>query len=366
VKPSWTPLAAALASLGLAASLPLSGCKPQGASSPPSAAATAAAAPTAVRLATPRPVQSAPREEVTGSLFPAQGLQVGFEVGGRLAWVAVKKGQKVKQGELLAVLDTEISDAQVAQAQAGLAAAEAGASMADDMANRNAKLQEQGNVSEVQSRTVSTQARQAQAQLLAARATLAQAQAARRKHELKAPFAGTVIEGPEQAGATVGPGMPLFALERLDSLLLKTTVSEAVRERLREGTRVRVESVSGSASSDEASIRTIVPSADPASRRIPVDIIVPNAEGRFVAHTLARVVLPLGEPLEAQALPSSALGSSGGDHVLVAPEGVVRRVPVQVLERREREVIVKAASPLAQVIDYPTPSLAEGTRVSTQ
>ncbi len=366
MKLSRTPLVAGLAAVGMAATaLSLSGCQADAA--PPTATKAAAPELPAVTLATPRQVQSALREEVTGTLFPAQALQVGFEVGGRLEKVRVKKGQPVQEGQVLAQLNAEISDAQVAQAQAALAAAEVSAAMATDVAGRNAKLQEQGNVSDLQNLTSTTQAKQAEAQLLAARAQLAQAQAGRRKHDLKAPFSGTVVDAPEQVGAIVGPGVPLFSVENLGSLLLKTTVAESTRVRLKPGTKVRVEAIGGGVSTDEAVIRTVIPSADPATRRIPVDILVPNKDGRFVANTLARVVLPLGEAQDAQALPATALSSSGGDHVyVVASTGEVRRVDVQVLERGVREVVVKAAAPLDKVVEYPTPSLAEGTRVSVK
>ncbi|MBM7119378.1 efflux RND transporter periplasmic adaptor subunit [Archangium primigenium] len=367
MKLTRTPFVAGLAAVGIAATaLPLSGCRAEAAPTQAPAAAAQQGAPV-VSLAAPRAVRSVPREEVTGTLFPAQSLQVGFEVGGRLEKVRVTKGQEVQAGQVLAQLNPEISDAQLAQAQAAVAAAEVSAAMATDVAGRNAKLQEQGNVSDLANRTASTQARQAEAQLLAAKAQLAQAQAGRRRHELKAPFAGTIIDAPEQVGAIVGPGVSLFTVENLGALLLKTTVAESSRSRLKPGTRVRVEMVGGGVFTDEAVIRTVIPSADAATRRIPVDILVPNKDGRFTANTLARVVLPLGEAQEAQALPVSALGSTGGDHVLVvAASGEVRRVDVQVLERGLREVVVKAAAPLDKVVEYPMPSLTDGTRVSVK
>jgi RND family efflux transporter MFP subunit len=366
VKFSRTPLVAGLAALGMAATaLSLSGCRADAAP----AQAPQANVPGAplVSLTAPRAVRSAPREEVTGTLFPAQALQVGFEVGGRLEKVRVKKGQVVREGEVLAQLNAEISDAQLAQAQAAVAAAEVSAAMATDVAARNAKLQEQGNVSDLANRTASTQARQAEAQLLAARAQLAQVQAGRRRHDLRAPFSGTVIDAPEQVGAIVGPGVPLFTVEKLDTLLLKTTVAESARARLKPGATVRVELVGGGLFTEEAVVRTVIPSADAATRRIPVDVLVPNKDGRFVANTLARVVLPLGEAQEAQALPTSALTSTGGDHVfVVAASGELRRVDVQVLERGVREVVVKAAAPLDKVVEFPTAALSEGTRVSVK
>ena len=112
-------------------------------------------------------------------------------------------------------------------------------------------------------------------------------------------------------------------------------------------------------------IRSIIPSADPATRRIPVEVLVPNRDGRFTAHTLARAVLPLGSPEQAVALPASALASVGGDHVFTLGEGgEVKRVAVQVVERGPKEVIVKSGEPLSRVVDYPAVDLSEGTKVS--
>jgi RND family efflux transporter MFP subunit len=249
----------------------------------------------AVQLAAARAVRSTPREEITGSLAPAKGLQLGFEVGGRLAKVLVQRGGQVAQGQVVAQLDTEVVSAQVQQAEAALRAAEAQAAMARDTAERQGKLQAGGSVSEWQSKTSDAQARAAEAQVAVAKAALAQARAARSRHTLRAPFAATVIEAPDQIGATVGPGMTLFTLEQVDTLTLKIAVPEASRGALRVGARLHVEAVGGKAATDEAVIRAVIPSADANTRRIPVEIAVPNRDHRFVAHTLARAVLPLGD-----------------------------------------------------------------------
>lgn len=359
-------VARVLAATGvLAAALSLSACEKAQAAEPPPSGSTAPVP--VVKLAESRATQGTQSEEVTGTLYPAQALQLGFEVGGRLESVLVKKGQGVKKGQVLGTLNVEIADAQVVQAEAAVAAAQAGAAMAEDVAGRNAKLQEQGSVSDLQNRTSSASSQQAKAQLLAAQAQLAQAKAARRRHELKAPFAGTVIDAPEQTGATVAPGLALFTLEALDTLVLKTTVAQAARTVLKPGGKVRVEAIAGTSSSDAAVVSLILPSADPATRRIPVEISVPNTDGRFVAHTLARAVLSVGEQQALQVLPASALSSTNGDHVyVVSPSGEARRVDVQVIERRAREVVVKAAAALDKVIDYPASGLQDGSKVSVK
>jgi hypothetical protein len=111
----------------------------------------------------------------------------------------------------------------------------------------------------------------------------------------------------------------------------------------------------------------VIPSADPATRRIPVEITVPNKEGRFTAHTLARAVLPMGSAEDALTLPASALSSQGGDHVYVIDgASEVRRVAVQVIDRGVQQVVVRAAQPIEKVVDYPAPDLVDGAKVSVR
>jgi RND family efflux transporter MFP subunit len=322
--------------------------------------------PAAVNLAPVKSVKSAPREEITGALQPAKGLSIGFEVGGRLARILVKKGAPVGEGQVIAQLDPELADAQVLQAEAAVKAAEAQSALAADTAHRQTQLQQSGSVSEWQGKSASSQATAAAAQLQAARAQLAQARVARRRHDLRAPFSGVLIDAPDQVGATVASGATLFTLEQLDPLVLKLTVSDAARSALKLGTRVRVQAVSGGAASDEAWVRAVIPSADAATRRIPVEIVVPNQDGRFTAHTLARAILPMGAVEEALSMPASALSSQGGDHVYVLNDGEVRRVAVQVLDRGAQQVVVKASQPLEKVVDYPAPDLVDGAKVSVK
>jgi len=87
--------------------------------------------------------------------MPSKLVPLGFEVGGRLARTRAQKGEVVKADQLLGQLDPEIADAQVAQAEAAVAAAEAQANIAADVADRNQKLQTEGSVSDVQSKSAS-------------------------------------------------------------------------------------------------------------------------------------------------------------------------------------------------------------------
>jgi multidrug efflux pump subunit AcrA (membrane-fusion protein) len=111
-------------------------------------------------------------------------------------------------------------------------------------------------------------------------------------------------------------------------------------------------------------VRAVIPSADASTRRIPVEIVVPNKDSRFTAHTLGRAVLPLGTPENALTAPASALSSQGGDHVYALAAGEVKRVPVQVIERGSSTVVFRASQPVEKVVDYPAPDLQDGAKVS--
>ncbi|MFO0593671.1 MAG: efflux RND transporter periplasmic adaptor subunit [Myxococcaceae bacterium] len=319
-----------------------------------------------VRVVAARPITASSKESVTGQLGPSRLLPLGFEVGGRLVVSRVNKGEQVKPGQALGNLDTEIINAQVAQAEAGVMAAEAGAALALDVASRNEKLKAEGSVSDVQYRQTDTQAKAAKAQVAQAQAGLAQAKAGQKKHYLSAPFAATVIDAPDNTGGMVGPGMPVYILMQLDPLILKVTLPESVRSELKVGQKVRVEAIGSGASSDEATIKVVLPSADPATRRVPVEIQVPNSDARFLANTLAKVTVNLGEERAALVIPSTALGRTGGDHVFAVDEnGALKRVSVKVMERGSTTITVVPSVPnVTQVVDYPTPALVEGTKVT--
>jgi RND family efflux transporter MFP subunit len=334
---------------------------------PLAAAETSMSVAPSLKMAKAKHASGTTHETITGSFFPSKMLPLGFEVGGRLAVSRVQKGDTVRAGQLLGLLDPEIVNAQVAQAEAGVAAAEAAAALAEDVAGRNLKLKDEGGVSDLQNRSAQTQAKQAQAQVLAAKAQLAQVRAARRRHDLKAPFAGTLIDAPEQTGGMVGPGLPVYILQQLDPLVVKTTIPEHLKAVVKAGLKVRVESVGAPVATDDAVVRLVLPSADPQTRRVPVEVVVPNPKGEFVANTLARVILPLGASKQAFEIPSTALGNTGGEHVFVVDaQGKLKRVPVTVLERTRTSVTLLSGQPLDQVVDYPTSSLVEGAKVTTR
>ncbi len=305
-------------------------------------------------------------ERVTGQLFPSKMLPLGFEVGGRIAATYVVKGQAVKAGALLGQLETDVIDAQVAQATAGVEAAFAGERLAVDVAGRTAQLNTEGTVSDVQSKQSNTQATSATAQLGQARGALDQAKAGQRRHYLRAPFSGTIVDAPDQPGGMTGPGLPVYILMKLDALVFKATISEANSAQVRPGLKVRVESIGGSASTDDAIVKVVIPTADPQTHRVPIEVDVPNTQGRFIGNTLARAIIPVGAPMAAVKIPSSTVRTSGDGVFAVNPESKLALVKISIIERTDQTVTAVPEAPLTRVVDNPSSDFTDGLAVEVQ
>lgn len=115
----------------------------------------------------------------SGKVIPVRWAELGFQVGGQVAQVAVKEGDRVEKGQVLARLDSVTLEAQVAQTRAALSTAEA--QLAE--AKRGARAEE---LRATQERLASAQAQvaQAQAAVKRAQAALTQAQQGASQFEL--------------------------------------------------------------------------------------------------------------------------------------------------------------------------------------
>jgi len=82
--------------------------------------------PTPIATIAPPGIRSSSAQVVaSGEVVPSQETHLGFPVSGRVETVMVNKGDQVEAGQVLIVLETDLLEADVAQAEAALAAAQA-------------------------------------------------------------------------------------------------------------------------------------------------------------------------------------------------------------------------------------------------
>ena len=171
--------------------------------------------------------------EFEGTLEPQQQSVIAAQVSGVLRQLAVKAGDRVKAGQLLARIDERELAAGLAAGDAGVAQAQAALAQARQNAQRTRELRAQGFVSAAALDTAQAQLDAAEAALAAAQAGRQQAAVARGFTSITAPFDGVVRATHAEAGELAAPGRPLLTLyapQRLRaSVMLPLSRAEAAR-----------------------------------------------------------------------------------------------------------------------------------------
>lgn len=275
-----------------------------------------------------------------GSVEACQRAKLSTIVGGRIAYLGVKEGDKVKPGQLLMTLWNDDQQAQrtLALAQRDLAAqrvAEACtvAAHAEREAARIATLRRQGFVSPSREEQARTDADARHAGCATARADVRQAEARVRVTEIEqgrtrlvAPFAGTVAKIVGEIGeysTPSPPGVPTPpAIDLIDAscLYIKAPMDELDAPKIHAGQRVRIRLDAHPHRVFAGAVRRIAPyvsAVEKQARTVDVEIAfdVPDeARGLLVGYS-ADVEILLEKKSDVVRIPSAALQE--GNRVLL-------------------------------------------------
>ena len=147
-----------------------------------------------------------------GRITASRSSNLGFERPGLLASVAVDEGAVVKEGDVLASLDTRSLKAQLAQARAQEREASARLSLSNVTVERQKKLLERGNVSQQRYDEARFERQAVSAQLAGARASITSLEVAIELASIRAPYDGHVVARMVDEGTVVNAGQPIFRL----------------------------------------------------------------------------------------------------------------------------------------------------------
>jgi RND family efflux transporter MFP subunit len=205
------------------------------------------------------------RLSANGNVAAWQEAVIGSESNGlRLREVRVNVGDVVRKGQVLAVFDADVVNADLAQARAALQEAEANALAAQSDAQRARSLQSSGAMSEQEVTRYITVERTATARVAAARATLSQQQLRLKYTQVAAPDSGIVSSRSATVGAVAGVGTELFRMIRQGRLEWRAEVTAAELPRVKPGLKAQVKAASGATVT--GTVRTVAPTVDPSSR----------------------------------------------------------------------------------------------------
>lgn len=342
--------------------------------------------PVAVKTASAETGSLAGALTYTGTTQPSQQVSLRAQVSGEIVQLAVDTGDPVERGAVLAQLDGDsqttsvnqaqaelsarraetaqarvsISDAQAAvvQAQATLDQARVDAQRLRQLANQGAISQQEAEAAELAATNAQQAVRSAQAQVDAQRqavasaadridaqqAVVAETQRQLSYANLRSPLSGVVLSRPVDTGDFVESGAAVLELGDLTALKVTVQVSELDLGRISLGQEARVQlDAFPDVGEISGQITQIAPVADATSRLVPVQVTIPNANGRIGSGLLARVQFIPDQPNRV-VVPTSALslGEEEGSAVFVVEgegeQATVMARPVRTGERGQDQV----------------------------
>ena len=235
------------------------------------------------------------RLEAVGTVRAAETSQLASQVMGTILEVRVHEGDRVKRGQVLAVIDDASAQAEVNRAVAAelasrenATATESEFALADSTFQRYQHLFETKTISPLEFDQVKTRQQAALARRDLARAEQAQTQAALDQARtaldytrIRAPFDGVVTERKLDPGAMASPGLPIVSLENPSHYRLEATINESDLRSIQPGQQVPVSIDAITDAGLTGKVAQIVPSADPGSRTFLIKIeLAPNRDLR--------------------------------------------------------------------------------------
>ena len=281
------------------------------------------------------------------------------KVSGYVKTVLVERGDRVRKGQELAVLESPELDEQVAAARAEL-------TFRRQQLDRALRLAGSGRVS-VQDREAAEEA------VKVARAALARAEVQRGYQVLRAPFDATVTARFADPGAllpaatgSTSSAQPLLEVAQLDRLRVALHLGQDDAARVRVGDKVQIQT-SPEQPAFEAQISRISKSLDARTRTMLCEIDLPQPPQGLYPGAFVQTRLPLHGPARPM-LPAEALIGAGGQlFVALVEDGKVhfQRVRLGVDDGARVEVLDGLRGGELVAINL-SPDVADGSPVRIQ
>lgn len=277
----------------------------------------------------------------TGVLEAAKMVSVGAQVSGQVKKMYVQLGDQVKQGQVIAQIDSvrqtndlKTAEASIKNQQAQLAVKNANLAKVEAEYNRQKAMYAQDATSraELESALASFKTAQADidainAQIEQSRLTLATAKEDLGYTQIVAPMDGTIVAIVTEEGQTVNANQSaptIVKLAKLNDMTIKAEISEADVMKVEKGQRVYFTTLGDSETKHYAALRQVEPapssinnetsnsSTSSSSTAVYYNALfdVPNEDGKLRIDMTAQVYIILDEAKNALTIPAAAIQAS--------------------------------------------------------
>ncbi|MEC3764519.1 efflux RND transporter periplasmic adaptor subunit [Cupriavidus sp. SS-3] len=357
----------------------------------------------AMRLASPRPVQTAtvtsayPTQNftllnATGYVVPQRKAAVASKAQGRLEWLGVLEGSRVKKDEVIARLESKDVAASFAQAQAQVQVAQANlalqqAELKDAEVNlrRSRILIVPNAISRTQYDADVARFDKARASVNSSRASVVSAQANARAAEVaveqtvvRAPFDGVVLVKHANVGDNITPFSAaadtkgaIVTIADMETLEVEADVAESniARIRVDQPCELLLDALPGLRLAGQVS--RIVPTVDRSKATVLVKVRFVDRDARVLPDMSAKIAF-LSRAATAQdrqpvvAVQPAAIATRDGRQVAyVVRDGKAHEMTVKTGAKLGELVAVQGVKPGDVVVLSPGDQIGDGSRVAT-
>ena len=245
--------------------------------------------------------------ELACTLAPLRSVTLAAEVEGRVVEVAVDEHHRVEAGEVLVRLEADLLRAALKRAEAALVRARASDRLARIELDRQKGLTRQSVGSAAELNRAESEERSGYAQVADAEAALVEARTRLAKAEIAAPFAGVVKEIEIEPGSYLRLGEPVVEVIDLASVEVEVGVSDREVVALAAGdpAELVVDVYPGDVFAGE--IVSVGRDVDDLTKKYPVVVHVPNAEGLLLPGMLGELRLRLAAERPVVLIPRAAV-----------------------------------------------------------
>ncbi len=311
-------------------------------------------------------VEFRPFRSYIGTLEPWESAQVGPQlISAFVSSVLVRPGAVVKKGDVVATLDCRHATASTRAVAKQAEAIDARQKALADQAARTEGLLDGGFVSANEAEQVVAQSVSESAQLQAGRAQLTRSSLEMNDCVLRAPFDGEVATREVDPGAFVRPGAAMLSVVDRSIVRVTAEAPEVDFAVVEPGTKVKMHLL---ATNQEVMgvVARRAPAADLGTRTIHFEIDVPDTQRTLPVGTTAELMIEVGKPRPASAIPLAAAAvRTPKAMVFVVEDDVAHARVVPLLGEREGLLFLDPSlKPGTEVVMEGRALLQDGDRVS--
>jgi multidrug efflux system membrane fusion protein len=323
-------------------------------------------------VAVVHPTAEKPDEELVlpGSLQAFEESPVFARTNGYLLRWYKDMGSRVKQGELLADIDTPEIDQELMQVRANRQQIVAAMDLAKINADRYVSLRKTDSVSQQESDQQSSGYQQAKANLDAADATVRRLEQLESFKHVYAPFSGVLTKRNVDPGALInsgGTGKELFDIAKVDPLRVFVSVPQNYAPAIKNGMEAWVTLQELPGEKFKGTVARTAESIDPMTRTLLTEVDVPNRDGRLLPGSFGEVHFRAGINAQKLTIPVNAMlfRQEGPRVAVVGSDGKVHLRPIVIGKDYGTTLEILGGVEIGdRVIVNPADSIEDGQQVN--